>query len=92
MDFPAGTSVGSALLVEATGIGPGTVSASAGEVLTYTVTNAVNVPANTIIRIQMSNINNPPNPSASLTVGITTRDAANTPIDGPTPTTAYNMV
>jgi hypothetical protein len=40
----------------------------------------------------MSNINNPPNPSASLTVSITTRDAANTPIDGPTPTTAYNMV
>lgn len=45
MDFPAGTSVGSALVVEATGIGPGTLAASAGKVLTYTVTNAVNVPA-----------------------------------------------
>jgi hypothetical protein len=92
MDFPTGTSVGSALVVEATGIGPGTLAASAGEVLTYTVTNAVNVPANTIIRIQISNINNPPTPSASLTVSITTRDAANLPIDGPTPTLAYNMV
>jgi hypothetical protein len=92
MDFPAGTAVGSALLVEATGIGPGTVSASAGEVLTYTVTNAVNVPANTIIRIQISNINNPPTPSASFTVSITTRNAANGVIDGPTPTSAYNMV
>jgi hypothetical protein len=91
MDFPAGTSVGSALIVEATGIGPGTLAASAGEVLTYTVTNAVNIPTNTIIRIQMSNINNPPNPSASLTVSITTRDSADAIIDGPTNTQAYNI-
>jgi hypothetical protein len=92
MDFPAGTAVGSALVVEAIGIGPGTLAASAGEVLTYTVTNAVNVPALTNIRIQISNINNPPTPSASLTVGITTRNAANTVIDGTTATAAYNMV
>jgi hypothetical protein len=62
MDFPAGTSVGSALLVEAIGIGPGTLLASPGEILEYTVTNEVNVPANTKIRIQISNINNPPTP------------------------------
>jgi hypothetical protein len=60
MDFLAGTSVGSALLVEAVGIGPGTLLASPGEILEYTVTNEVNVPANTRIRIQISNINNPP--------------------------------
>ena len=41
MDFPVGTSVGSALVIEATSIGPGTLAASAGDVLTYTVTNAV---------------------------------------------------
>jgi hypothetical protein len=92
MDFPTGTSVGSALVVEAVGIGPGTLAASAGEVLTYTVTNAVNVPALTNIRIQISNINNPPTPSGSFTVIITTRNAANGVIDGPTPTSAYNMV
>jgi hypothetical protein len=92
MAFPTGTSVGSALVVEAAGIGPGIVSASAGEVLTYTLTNAVNVPANTIIRIQMSNINNQATPSNSLTVSITTRNAANGVIDGPTPTSAFNMV
>jgi hypothetical protein len=92
MDFPAGTSVGSALVVEAVGIGPGTLSASTGEVLTYTVTNAVNVPALTNIRIQISNINNPPTPSGSFTVSITTRNAANAIIDGPTATSAYNMV
>jgi hypothetical protein len=92
MDFPTGTSVGSALVVEVVGLGPGTLAASAGEVLTYTVTNAVNVPALTNIRIQISNINNPPTPSGSFTVSITTRNAANAIIDGPTPTSAYNMV
>jgi hypothetical protein len=92
MDSPTGTSVGSALIVEAVGIGPGTLAASAGEVLTYTVTNAVNVPALTNIRIQISNINNPPTPSGSFTVSITTRNAANAIIDGPTATSAYNMV
>lgn len=92
MDFPTGTAVGSALLVEATGIGSGTISAISSDILTYTVTNAVNVPAYTIIRIQISNINNPPTPSASFTVSITTRNAANGVIDGPTATSAYNMV
>jgi Matrixin len=92
MDFPTGTAVGSALVVEAVGLGPGTLAASAGEVLTYTVTNAVNVPALTNIRIQISNINNPSTPSGSLTVSITTRNAANSVIDGPTPTSAYNLV
>ena len=92
MDFPAGTAVGSELIVEAVGIGPGTLAASAGKVLTYTVTNAVNVPALTNIRIQISNINNPPTPSDSFTVSMTTRNAASGIIDGPTPTSAYNMV
>jgi hypothetical protein len=92
MDFPTGTSVGSVLIVEAVGIDPGTLAASAGEVLTYTVTNAVNVPALTNIREQISNINNPSAPSASFTVSITTRNTANAIIDGPTPTTVYNMV
>jgi hypothetical protein len=92
MDFPADTYIGSALLVEVTGIGPGTISAISSQILEYTVTNEVNVPANSIIRIQISNINNPPTPSSSFTVSITTRNAANGIIDGPTPTSAYNMV
>lgn len=92
MSFPAGTYVGASLLVEATGIGPGKISAGAsGNTLAYTVTNAVNVPANTNIRIQIANVNNPPNPSSALTVSITTRDSANIIIDGPTSTNAYNI-
>jgi hypothetical protein len=92
MDFPSDTFVGSAGVVEVVGIGPGTLAASAGGVLTYTVTNAVNVPALTNIRIQISNINNPTTPSASYAVSITTRNAANAIIDGPTNTFAYNIV
>jgi hypothetical protein len=92
MSFPEGTYVGAALLIEATGIGPGTISAGAGgNTLAYTVTNAVNVPANTNIRIQIANANNPSNPGESLTVSITTRDSTNAIIDGPTSTNAYNI-
>jgi hypothetical protein len=95
MNFPPGTYVGAAVLVEATGIGSGTISASGstgtGMKITYTVTNAVNVPALTKIRIQIAIVNNPATPSTSLTVRITTRNSSNTIIDGPTPTSAYNM-
>jgi hypothetical protein len=49
-------------LVEAIGIGPSTLLASPGEILEYNVANEMNVLANTKIRIQISNINNPPTP------------------------------
>jgi hypothetical protein len=72
MTFPPGTYAGTALLVEAVGIGPGTIITSSttatGQTITYTITNAVNVPANTKIRIQLANVNNPPDPSSVLTV------------------------
>jgi hypothetical protein len=95
MDFPVGTYVGAATLVEAVGIGPGTIAASGstgtGMKITYTVTNAVNVPALTKIRIQIANVNNPATPSTSLTVSITTRDSSNAIIDGPSTTKVYNI-
>ncbi len=71
--FPAGTTIpSSSFFNEAEGIGPGTVSKS-GQTLTYTVTNAVNVPAGTKIRLEFSNINNPLNPSSNYKVTVTTR-------------------
>jgi hypothetical protein len=89
--FPAGTTIpAGAFFNEAEGIGPGTASKS-GQTITYTVTNAVNVPAGTKIRLELANINNPLSPSANYKVTVTTRNAANTPIDGPTPSTAYTM-
>jgi hypothetical protein len=89
--FPAGTTIpAGAFFNEAEGIGPGTASKS-GQTITYTVTNAVNVPAGTKIRLEFANINNPLNPSASYKVTVTTRNAANAIIDGPTQSTAYTM-
>jgi hypothetical protein len=95
MDFPPGTYVGIALLVEAVGIGPGKIAASGttatGQKITYTVDNAVNIPIFTTIRIQIANINNPSTPSDSLTVSITTKNSAGNIIDGPTPTAPYTI-
>jgi hypothetical protein len=89
--FPAGTTIPSgAFFNEAEGIGPGTASKS-GQTITYTVTNAVNVPAGTKIRLEFANINNPLNPSASYQVSVTTRNAANAIIDGPSQSTAYTI-
>jgi hypothetical protein len=59
--------------------------------LSYTVTNAVNVPAGTKIRLEFANINNPLNPNTNYKVIVTTRNAGNTIIDGPTQSTAYTM-
>jgi hypothetical protein len=89
--FPAGTTIPSALVNEVEGIGPGSASKTGPTTITYTVANAVNVPAGTRIRLEITNINNPVNPSASYTVMVTTKNAANTPIDGPTPSTAFTM-
>ena len=95
MTFHPGTYAGTALLVEAVGIGPGTIITSGttatGQTITYTITNVVNIPANTKIRIQLANVNNPPDPSSVLTVSITTRDPGNSIIDGPTATNSYNI-
>jgi hypothetical protein len=90
IDFPEGTYVGVALLVEAIGIGPGRIAGdNVDDKITYTVTDAENVPANTRIRIQLSNINNPSVPSDSYTVTITTKDSLGNIIDGPSAPMAY---
>jgi hypothetical protein len=87
--LPPGTTVPtSASFNEAEGIGPGSVS---GQTITYTVTNAVTVPVGSKIRLEFSNINNPLSPSANYKVTVTTRNAANAIIDGPSQSTAYTI-
>src|ERR687892_171926 len=89
--FPAGITIPSgAFFNEAEGIGPGTASKS-GQTITYTVTNAVNVPAGTKIRLEFANINNHIQVSASYAVTVTTRNAANAIIDGLSQSTAYTI-
>ena len=90
MDLAVGTYTGAALLVEATGIGPGKISSPSSSRVIYTVTNAVNVPANTNIRIQLANINNPQNPTTEVGI-ITTRDPANNIIDTATTSNTINI-
>jgi hypothetical protein len=87
--FPANAGVpSSSSFNEAEGIGPGTVSTS-GQTLTYTVNNAVNIPAGTKIRLEFANIVNPLTPNHNYKVIVTTRNAANAIIDGPTQSAGF---
>src|SRR4249919_1591121 len=83
VDFPPGTDIANAKLVDTAGLGPGTFTIS-GQTITYTVAPEVLVPANTELRLQYDNILNPSIPDANLTVRITTKDTAGSVIDSGT--------
>jgi len=83
VDFPPGTNIANAKLVDTAGLGPGTFTIS-GQTITYTVAPEVLVPANTELRLQYDNILNPSIPDANLTVRITTKDTAGSVIDSGT--------
>ncbi len=51
--------------------------------------NAINVPAGTKIRLEFANIINPSSPNHNYKVTVTTRNAANAIIDGPTQSAGY---
>jgi hypothetical protein len=90
MDFPAGTSIAAAGLIERIGIGGGTLLKS-GSSITYDLTAPVSIPAGTFIRLEIFGIKNPTNPSTTFTATITTRDSAGNLIDGPSQTNVYTM-
>jgi hypothetical protein len=90
MQFPAGTVVAAAGLIERVGIGGGTLLKS-GSSITYDVTTPVSIPAGTFIRLEMFGIKNPINPSTTFTAMITTRDSGGVPIDGPSQTNVYTI-
>jgi hypothetical protein len=90
MDFPAGTGVGAAGIIERIGIGGGTLLKS-GSSITYDVTSPVSIPAGTFIRLEMFGIKNPINPSTVFTADITTRDSGGNLIDGPSQTNVYTI-
>ena len=83
VDFPSGTNVANAKLLDTAGLGPGIYTIS-GQTITYTVAPEVLVPANTELRLQFDNILNPSVPDANLTVGITTKDSAGSVVDSGT--------
>jgi hypothetical protein len=78
--FPADFDVSGVAVGTPTGITAGTV-ADAGQVVTYTVTTAINVPADTDIKIELTDVVNAP--VGTYTVTVETRDPFGT-IDGPT--------
>ena len=90
--FPAGTVIGASInLAEREGIGAGSAVKTSDTVIRYTVTSAVSVPAGTKIRLEFFNIVNPTAPSTGYKVTVTTRNAAGTPIDGPTLSNSLNI-
>lgn len=91
MIFPPGTYLGAARLLEFEGIGKGTPEFLGGSTLIYNVNSPVSIPAGTEIRLEFMNINNPPTPSNSDTVTVTTRDTSSVIIDGPTVSPIYVM-
>jgi hypothetical protein len=84
--FPSGYNTFGAKLIERSGVGAGTV-ALGPTTITYSVTSPVSVPANTPIRLEFSNINNP-GVAGNYAVTITTKDSSAAVINGPTASTA----
>ena len=83
VDFPPGTNIVGAKLVDASGLGPGTYKIS-GQTITYTLAPEVLVPANTELRLLYDNLLNPSIPDANLTVRIITKDSTGSTIDSGT--------
>jgi len=83
VDFPPGTNIADAKLLDAIGLGPGTYKIS-GQAITYTLAPEVLVPANTELRLQYDNVLNPSIPDANLTVHIITKDTTGSTIDSGT--------
>jgi subtilisin len=91
MVFPPGTYLGAARPLEIEGVGAGKTVFIGGSTLVYEIHNPVSIPAGTEIRLEYMNINNPPTPSSTYTVTVTTRDSSSLIIDGPTVSPVYVM-
>ena len=83
VDFPAGTNISVARVIDANNIGEGTTTFS-GTTLTYTITSPQSVPGGTKIFLFVAKVKNAlVTGNAPQTLSITTFDGA-TAIDGPT--------
>jgi hypothetical protein len=80
--FPTGFLVDSAILIERSGIGQGTLSAN-DTTLIYTVTSPVSISKGIPIRLEFANIIHP-GTADNYSISITTKNSSGNPIDGPT--------
>ena len=86
--YPVGFTLTTVRLIEASGIGPGTLLVS-GQTLVYTVVTPAVVPAGQPIMIMVGGVVNGIGLSNKVTV--TTKDPANVVIDGPTLSAAFTL-
>ena len=88
MTFPTGTNIGSATMLEVSGIGQGGTSVGGpnGLTLIYTVANPVNVPSGVFLRFEAWKILNPSTPG-TYTVQVVTKDSGGAEIDSGTSAT-----
>jgi hypothetical protein len=89
MTFPSSFDLTSAnKLIERNGIDPGSIS-FLGSTLTYTVTNAVSVGTEKIIRLEIASIT--PRAAGNFTVSIKTLDSTGATIEGPNPSSVFTI-
>jgi hypothetical protein len=92
MTFPAGFNVASAKLLEVQGIGAGSLSVS-GQVVKYTISSAVSVPASTAIKISLADITNAATTSNQVAVTTKALSGPNIVIvDGPTNSAVFTLI
>jgi len=92
MTFPAGFNVASAKLLEVQGIGAGSLSVS-GQVVKYTVSSPVSIPAQRAIKISLADITN--SATTSNQVAVTTKAISGVNqviLDGPTNSAIFTLI
>jgi hypothetical protein len=90
ISFPPGYDFSSFRLTEVNGIGPGATTLS-GTTLVYTISTPISIPAGKPIRFEFSNIRNPIAPALNVAISVATRDLVGNYIDGPTPSSRFNI-
>ncbi|MDD5434613.1 MAG: hypothetical protein PH343_04215, partial [Nitrospira sp.] len=91
IQYPAGFNLANARLIEVSGIGNGSLTAS-GQILIYTVTSPVSVPIGQAVRIMAGGIVNAGITTTNThSVTITTKDALSAIIDGPTSSATFML-
>ena len=90
--FPSGFNVASAKLLEVQGIGAGSLSVS-GQVVKYTVSSVVSIPASTAIKISLADITNAATTSNQVAVTTKAFSGPNVVvIDGPTNSAVFTLI
>jgi hypothetical protein len=92
MTFPNGFNIANAKLLQVQGIGAGSLSVS-GQVVKYTVSSAVSVPASAAIKISIADITNAATTSNQVAVTTKAISGPNVAVvDGPTNSAVFTLV